>query len=67
MNQSDDFVDIINDRSLGTLESVVLGKAFVESLGRHHPEILEGIIPGIQDPKIQEISARQLEQQEPHE
>jgi len=61
VNQSDDLVRIINERSLGTLESVVLGKAFVESLGRHYPEILEATVLEIQDPKIREISERLLE------
>lgn len=61
VSRPDDFVELINDRSLGVLESVVLGQAFVESLGRHHPDVLEGIAPGIRNDKVGEISKRLLE------
>lgn len=61
VSQPNDFVGILNDRSLGSLELVVLGQAFVESLGRHHPEVLEGIASEIQDAKVREISKRLLE------
>lgn len=64
VSQTDDFVEIMNNRSLGTLESVVLGKAFVESLGRHHPEVLESIVSEIQDPKVLEMSERSLKKKD---